>query len=91
MFSRKDVVCSVGKAMSVEFTENQLAGLMNFISGEAHIFIGGHGIHTYPDGDERTKRLFAGCEELEKRGLVRRYIDEPGHVYFLAVGNKISA
>ena len=47
-------------------------------------FVGwiGNGIHTFPNGDENNKKIFAECVELEGLGLVYRFIDEPEHVYF---------
>lgn len=70
------------------FTDEDLVELLEFIGGEKYGWIGGNGVHTYPNGDENNKRLFAGCAELEKRGKVRREIDEPGHVLFC--GDKIA-
>jgi hypothetical protein len=42
------------------------------------------GIYTYPAGDENQKKVFAGCLELEKRGLVCRSDDVPDVVFFKA-------
>ena len=66
------------------FTDEELKELLEFISGKGKFWHLGNGIHTYPNGDENNKKIFAGCIELEKRGLVYRFIDEPEHVCFKA-------
>ena len=66
------------------FTDAELNELLGFISGKIRIGSFGNGIHAYPSGDENHKKIFAGCVELEKRGLVYRFIDEPDHVCFVA-------
>lgn len=61
------------------WNEVGLTELLQFIQGKLVPHLGG-ALHTYPDGDERNLALHAGCLELERRGLIRRFRDEPGHV-----------
>lgn len=44
---------------------------------------GGIGMHTYPAGDKGNQALYRACVRLEERGLVRRQIDQPDHVFFM--------
>jgi hypothetical protein len=39
-----------------------------------HVF--GHGILTYPDGNQQYHEIYAACRELECRGLIRRVRQE---------------
>lgn len=66
------------------FKEEYLKELFEFISGAGKFWFLGNGISTYPNGDENDREIFCGCLELEKRGLVYRFIDEPNHVLFKA-------
>ena len=66
------------------FTDEDLNELLEFIRGSGKYSSLGGGISTYPNGYEYQKKIFAGCVELEKRGLVYRFIDEPEHVHFKA-------
>lgn len=62
-----------------ELTED-LAGLLKFIHSEQYF---GRGIHTYPTGGVGQVRLYDGCVELERMGLIRRKTDERDHVCFV--------
>ena len=67
---------------NISLNDDNLNDLLVFIGGKGRFWILGNGIHTYPDGDDNQKRIYEGCVELEKRGKVYRFIDEPGHVCF---------
>ncbi len=51
------------------------------------------GLHTYPDGDENQKKLFAGCLELEELGLITRQRgkEEDGWVFWHPETGKVLA
>jgi hypothetical protein len=44
---------------------------------------GGMGLHTYPKGDAGNQSLYRACVRLEERGLLRRQIDQPDHIFFM--------
>ena len=50
--------------------------------------ISGKGIETYPTGDDEDKKIFAGCLELEKKGLIVRQADEPDCVLWILLRQK---
>lgn len=55
--------------------EEEVAGLNalnDFIHGRKRFHHLGGGITTYPQGDDRQKKLHAGCEELERIGEIER-------------------
>lgn len=60
--------------------EEELKSLFEFIKSEGHLPGSGQNIHTYPSGDPNQELLYAGCAELERRGLLIRHVDEPNHV-----------
>ncbi len=61
--------------------EHDLAEMLRFIRGEGHPW--GKGIHTYPTRDDANKqRIYALCEELERRGLVYRKTFNADEVWF---------
>lgn len=62
-----------------------LFGLLRFIRGEGEFAFFGSGIHTYPGRGEKEENIYSGCVELERRGLIRRHIDEPGYVCFMPI------
>jgi hypothetical protein len=52
-----------------EWTEEGLQELADFVCGRRVI---GTGITTYPTADENNRQIHAGCEELERRGIIKR-------------------
>jgi hypothetical protein len=64
------------------FSEKDLDEFFDFIDGKLFPYFG-KGIHTWPNGDEDSKRKFAICLQLEKRGRIVRTIDEPDHVFWM--------
>lgn len=67
-----------------EHSPEDLEQLFLFISGKPMPHLGA-GIHTRPEGNERNKRIFSACLELEKQGRIERTINEPDHVYWMPV------
>ena len=66
--------------------EENLMALLKFIRSEPPFHnMGAPGIHTHPGYDESADSKYDGCLELERRGLIKRKIDEPGHVLFVPV------
>lgn len=65
-------------------SEEALQELFDLICGNApgigFFFCGG--ITTYPNGDENSRKIYAGCIELEKRGLVCRRVVNSDVVQF---------
>jgi len=57
--------------------------LLDIICGRGEYAALGNGIHTYPGLDKNQNNIHAGCEELERQGLVKRQINEPGHCFFV--------
>ena len=41
-----------------------LRELLDVIRGEGRFYVWGSGLHTYPEGDENKKKIFAACLEL---------------------------
>jgi len=62
-----------------------LEGLFDVIRGVGPFGFFGKGIHTWP---ERGDEIYNACLELEDAGLIYRKIDEPGHVFWMAIGDK---
>ena len=68
------------------FDENDLSFLLDLIRGDGKFkFFGNAGFHAYPGMDENQDALYALCEELERRGLIKRIINEPLHVVFVGI------
>jgi hypothetical protein len=67
---------------SETFSESDLDAIFDFINGKTFPHFG-KGIHTWPNGDENSKRKFAACLELEKQGRIVRKVDEPDHVFWM--------
>jgi len=59
--------------------------LLDLIKGTGKFRFLPSGIHTYPGRDGKDK-VYDACLKLEKLGLIKRSIDEPGHVYWEFVG-----
>lgn len=67
----------------VDWPEDALAELLDLVRGRGKFMILGGFMHTYPTSpDAHQAKLYAGCCELERRGLIRRHIDESDHVCF---------
>lgn len=64
--------------------EKHLKELLQLIKGEGRFYVLGSGLHTYPNGDENNKKIFARCLELEQKDLIYRKIDEPSFVLWVA-------
>lgn len=60
--------------------DDELKELLDFATGGGKWAWTGPYMHTHPWMDDNQKCLHAGCIELERRGLLKRCIDEPGHV-----------
>ena len=63
-----------------------LRELLDVIRGEGRFYVWGSGLHTYPEGDENKKKIFAACLELEQEGLIHRAREEPDHVLWVPGG-----
>ena len=48
-------------------------------------FIGGHWVRSLHIWQPKEDKLYPPCCELEKLGMLKRVIDEPGHVCFAPV------
>jgi len=57
-------------------TKEDLAKLLDFIAGRGEWAHYGGGIWTDPDAGESEQFKHSACEELERRGLIRRKLDE---------------
>ena len=68
------------------WTEEELADLLDGIRGVRRFKLLPPGIHTHPGRDKGNDFLYRGCLDLEKMGLIKRTINEPGHVYWEAEG-----
>jgi hypothetical protein len=69
-------------------TEEGYQQLFDFIAGNHPYQILGNGIHTYPEGDENQKSIFADCLELERRGLIFRFKEDRDAVIWKAKTEK---
>ncbi len=65
--------------------EEHLADLLDFIAGRGKWQFFGGAFHTHPGYDANNDRIHSACLELERRGLVQRIIDDPGHCCFKAI------
>jgi len=64
-------------------TETELEDLFEFATGKGNWAWTGPYMHTHPGYDENQDGLHNGCVELERRGRLKRCIDEPGHVSWI--------
>lgn len=63
--------------------EETLSDLLAFIQGKEKFKYIRLGIISNPTfEDENNKNIHQSCLELEKRGLIYRHLDEPGHVFW---------
>lgn len=65
-------------------TESDLQELLEFATGRGKWAWKGSGMCTHPTGDDNALGLHAGCVELERRGLLKRHLDEPGQVVWVS-------
>lgn len=63
--------------------EDELKELFEFAAGIGRFKYTGQFMHTYPGMDDNKDRIHAGCVELERRGLLKRCIDDQGHVVWI--------
>ncbi len=63
--------------------EEDYQKLLDIIGGRGEWHFGNAGFHTYPGHSDNQEGLHEACCELERRGLVKRVIDEPGHCCFV--------
>ena len=64
---------------SKTWTEESLARILETFNSPGASF-GPWRLSTYPMGSEDERSKFAACLELERRGLIYRLHDWPGHV-----------
>lgn len=78
--------------MTKALTNEELKELLDFISGKGIFSHLSGGVHTYPiSQDEDHRSLFAACIQLENMQLVYRFIDQPDHVCFKAIPEKVKS
>jgi hypothetical protein len=74
-----DVVHSGRATLRDAVYEHCLDELLSFVCGRFPGLSSG-GITTYPNGDDNARKLHAGCEELERRQLIERHLEETNFV-----------
>lgn len=63
--------------------DDELKELFDFATGKGKWAWTGPYMHTHPGIDADQDALHMGCVKLERRGLLKRCIDEPGHVCWI--------
>jgi len=76
--------------MADEFgmTPDNYRELLAFVAGRGRWSFFGGGLHTWPGRGDDAERTHGILCEMERRGLVYRFIDEPDHVCFKATGKE---
>jgi hypothetical protein len=72
----------VSNNTQTQMDERELQELFKFVTGQGRWAWTGPYMHTH--SDSKNDIVHAGCIELERRGLLKRHTDEPGHVCWVA-------
>ena len=64
--------------------EDDLLLLFEFATGRGRWAWTGPYMHTHPGGDAESQSVHDACVELERRGMLKRCLDDPGHVCWVA-------